>query len=458
MLASPDMARLLIVEDNHELASLIESFAESRGHTAVAVHRGDAAMQAAQEATYAAAVVDLLLPDMRGGVVLRHLHERNVPAIAISGVFKGDRFAKEAVTSHGAVAFFEKPFDMRALFEALEKAAGVELDEPLGAMPNDEEELEELSPIEEEEDEPFIAPPPAVEARRRAPELTLPFAERKKVWAEAAPAPAAPAKPPAAPAKPPVAAAKPPASPDWSHAGNLATSSVPKLLTAFYQAKHSGELKLRQGQVIKIVDFEDGQPIYAASNLAHERFARFCVRKGLIPESVLPKVAALTNEGMRTGEAMLHLQLITPEQRKGLLEDQIREIIWSTFTWTAGQFRFLPRRALRADMVKLKVFPGDLILEGVQRLPLVALRQRMPASRKLFPCAEPPYAVNEIRLSGAQAKLLAHTDGTKTVEDLVALEDLPERETLAALVGFEALGMVVERSDETKRQRISFGF
>jgi hypothetical protein len=151
--------------------------------------------------------------------------------------------------------------------------------------------------------------------------------------------------------------------------------------------------------------------------------------------------------------------LLTADQRRALIEEQVKEIIGSTFAWTEGAYGFSPMRPKRADLVKLSVFPGDVILEGVQKTEtLVALRQRMPATRRLFPTADPPYALHELKLSGPQALLLAYADGSKTVEDLLALTDLPVREVLATLRGLELLGVLEERREEPSRsRRISFG-
>lgn len=549
MIGVPPMARLIIVEDNHELAQLVASAARSRGHTALAAHSGQAAMEALELAAYDAAVVDLLLPDMRGTDVLAVLQRRKIPAFAVSGVYRGDRFAKESTEVYGAKAFFEKPFDMRALLDAVEQALGIAND-ALGQ--EDLEALEELTPIEDADapilpgpgkvvegteaastppvpdgDEPLgetesIRPaddplgedeitrpsgdlnallakstaneddadgadgaedaddasdektetsaPPALEVlpaesvielgsddevtrpNIQVSELlaraelenanALPFAERGKVWG-----------------------AKDRAQ---AHAGENQTSGevrnspVPRLLTAYYQARHTGELRLKQDSVQKVVEFERGLPVYAASNVATERFARFCVKKGVVPESELSRIAAYSREHkLRTGVAMERLGMITAEQRRKLLEDQVREIIWSTFAWTRGEYQFAPRAQVRADLVKLSVFPGNLILEGVLRTStLVTLRQKLTPGRRLFPCADPPYELHQIALTGPQASLLVTADGSKTVEDLLALTDLSERDALAALWAFELLGLVVERRDEGKakpKQRISFG-
>ncbi|HEX8435353.1 DUF4388 domain-containing protein, partial [Archangium sp.] len=303
------------------------------------------------------------------------------------------------------------------------------------------------APVEEKT--PAVVPPPVVvppaehSSSEPAPGLALPFGEREKVWAKTA-----------------TSGARDRSLPEWSLSGDLKNTSIPRLLNAYYEARHSGELKLKQGSVQKVVYFEAGRPVYAASNLAHERFARFCVRRGAVPEAKLQEVLTLAREqNLRSGEAMIRLGLMDAPLRQQLVVEQVKEILWSTFSWTEGAYGFSPMRPPRAGLVKLSIFPGDLILEGIFKSePLMTLRQRMPRSRKLFPSAAPPYGLHELKLKGQQALLLAYADGSKTVEDLLTLTDLPERDVLATLRGLELIGVLEERRDEpTNRSRISFG-
>ena len=541
------MARLLIVEDNLELASLMVAAAQSRGHSAQAAHTGEAALALLRPRAFDAAVVDLLLPDMRGSELLTALLPHGIPAIAISGVFKGDRLAREATSVYGARDFFSKPFKLDDLLDALEQKCNL----PKTVMPpppppeaheDDEGILELLELVPEDEDKvedkgedkgedkresdrepprvalggeddatevtqpatmalppdaflpeeeqltrpraihPMLGPdeallaelaeatasgqgepstrpatePPVAQESEEAPPAPaapeepefLPFGEREKVWAkqsgQEAPAPARVGRR---------------ALPEWSLEGEIKEATIPRLLNAYYEARHHGELKLKQGQVLKVVYFEAGQPVYAASNLANERFARFCARRGLLSESDMQAVAALSkDEGVRTGEAMMRLGLLDAEKRRTLVEEQVKEIIWSTFAWTSGGYGFSSMRLQRGGLVKLAIFPGDLILEGVLKLEtLVALRQKMPRTRRLSPTADPPYALHELKLAGPQAMLLAYADGSKTVEDLLTLTDLSERETLATLHGLELMGILQERREESSKRRISFG-
>ncbi|NOK00870.1 MULTISPECIES: response regulator [Myxococcus] len=461
MVCAP-MARLLIVEDNHELASLIVALAQSRGHDAKAAATGEAALESLGPGQHwDAALVDLLLPDIRGSEVLAALRAHGIPAIAVSGVYKGDRFAQEAVQVHGARTFFEKPFELITVMEALEQAGGVAppprapppiaesvlLDELLDA--EDLIVLEEFPPEPGDAAEPLQVVPstdPLPEPADAEHALPLPFGRREQVWSEST----APSTPP-----PPKRAL-----PDWSLGGVLGDATVARLLNAYYEARHHGELKLQQGQVLKVVYFESGRVVYAASNLAAERFGRFCIRQGVLPEVRLAEVTAFAKEhGLRTGEAMLRMGLMDAAQREQLLVEQVKEIIWSTFTWKEGGYGFSAMRPRRTDLVKLSVFPGDLVLEGVAKTEtLVTLRRHMPRSRRLFPTADAPYGLHELKLEGAQALVLAYADGSKTVEDLLALTDLPERQTLATLRGLELLGVLEDRPDTpSRRHRISFG-
>ncbi|ATB34374.1 response regulator [Melittangium boletus] len=656
------MVRLLIVEDHPELASLMVAAAESRGHEATAVHTGEAALALLRPAAFHAAVVDLLLPDMRGSTVLSALRDHAIPAVAVSGVFKGDRFAREATEVHGARAFFEKPFELGHLLEFIEQLCGLnppmpmegedegdevvvfedaslmdmedepgfvsdDADEPLFGPPVEEtppvvqgltlvEEVEDplgseplalTEPVDEQPvdapvapysaaaldgseplwDEPAPVEAPASAARPKTP-TTLPTVELGELELhEEPPAPSLEEPPPEAPPEeapaeeyrppdtlevpaatlatmavsaeefaaldalgqtpavfseapppqepppaeyqpvaeeppaegplttvvsseelaaldalgpaeePPPAPAEPPAPvrvveplepepgialpfgdrekvwtkpaatearrrapPAWSLSGDLRDTSVPRLLNAYYEARHSGELKLRQGTLQKVVYFEAGRPVYAASNLAQERFLRFCVRRGVLPEAKAQEAAALArDQNLRSSEALERLGLVDARARQQLVEEQVKELIWSMFSWTHGAYGFSLLRAPRAGRVKLSVFPGDLVLEGTLRSePLVALRQSMPRGRRLFPTAAPPYGLHELTLKGQQALVLAYADGTKTVEDLLTLTDLQEREVLATLRGLELIGVLEERRDEPgNSRRISFG-
>ncbi len=415
------MAALLIVEDSFELATLLQAAAEARGHSARAVHSGKAAIDAAVAQEPDLAICDLLLPDVGGAELLEQFRALGIRTIAMSGVYRGAKFAKQVREELGAIAFFEKPFPLNDLLLCVEAVCGP-APLPIADTP--------LPPVDELMNEVIVTEPSPDDSAW------------EKAWSRAGPGR-------------PVA---PPARKSLPRAGSLKDTSVPRLLNAFFQGQHSGELVLHRAPAIKVVSFEAGAPVYAASNLAHERFARFVGRKGLLQPPDLDAVAALAREeGLRTGIAMVRLGVLTEHQRLALLSEQIREIIWSTFSWADGEYSFTKGKPLRADLARLTVFPGELILEGCLREPLVALRARLPATRLLAPAADPPYALERFRFSNEQAQLIALADGTKSVADLIALTDVSEREALGLVVALEQLGFLAEKKETVRARRVSFG-
>ena len=156
-------AKILLVDDNLELLTLLARLVEAEGWIAVTAPKGKTAIDLIPKERPHAAVVDVLLPDMMGYDVAHALKAANVPFVFVTGVFKGGRAASDARAQHGAAAYFEKPFDAKKLIETLR-----------GLLPNltpaptkgsfaqgggDEEESIELSDFDVEEgvetDEPM---------------------------------------------------------------------------------------------------------------------------------------------------------------------------------------------------------------------------------------------------------------------------------------------------------------
>jgi CheY-like chemotaxis protein len=434
------MAALLIVEDNADLAHLLSSVGEMRGHLTRVALSGTEALVALGQQRFDAAVVDLFLPDMEGKEILERLNAARVPVFAMSGVYKGESYAQVA-KELGAVAWFEKPFPILELMRKLEELTGVPPPRP--PPPPDEayDPLEETVTVVEPPVEPASSPA----GLEPSPPMQLaPIDTWERTW-----------KTESVRAK-----AAPPLKRQMQRSGSLKATSVPHLLNACYQARLRGDLLVKHGAsaAIKVVSLEAGQAVYAASNLAHERFARFCARKGLLPQGDLEAVAQLAKEeGLKTGDAMVRLGILDAAKRRQLLEDQVKEIIWSTFGWREGEFAFVPDKPLKPDVVKIAVFPGQLILEGCLRETLVGLRARLKLSMKLFPAADPPYQLEELRFSGEQAQVIAWADGTKTIADLIALTDLDERDTLGLLYGLMQAGLLEQRTEVARSRRVSFG-
>ena len=105
------MRRMLIVEDERDIAECLQDYFSTRGFTVSCVFSGEEAVEKLKTAPADVILLDLLLPGISGLEVLRHAKKR-YPGARVLIVTGQDRteFRAEA-RLYGAVAYITKPFD-----------------------------------------------------------------------------------------------------------------------------------------------------------------------------------------------------------------------------------------------------------------------------------------------------------------------------------------------------------
>jgi CheY-like chemotaxis protein len=405
--------RLLLVAEDADLAALVRGAAERLGARVVSVPSGRAALDALARARPDVAILDLPLPDVRGSDVLAALGRAAVPALAVSGVYRGPRAAEE-VRRLGAADFFEKPFAVDALAASVARILGV------GAPGLEAEARDEVTasrPLRPEEiPEGIVAAPlPALDHRPIQGGPAAPHDGLAAPLPETAPAlTAAEEVPPAA-------------------RGDLGQTSVPRLLVAIHEGRATGALTVSRGPVRKIVVVEGGAPVYAASNVGAERFGAICVRRGLLSQERLDALRRAAPATARTADVLADAGVVLPARLPEILAGQIRAIAWSTFDWREGSYEFHLGRP-PSSRVPLRLPTGDLLLEGLLRTAtLQQLAAELPRTAHLAPSPSPAFELYALGLRPKEAHLLSLADGTKSVADLLRLCELPERDALAFL-------------------------
>lgn len=116
------MSRVLVVEDNVELALNVAEILESLAEVTVA-HDADAAIREASHGDVDLAIVDVRLPEGRSGVeLIPEIKARspNVECVLVTGNATVD--SAVAAVRHGAVAYVQKPFASRDLLAIASRA------------------------------------------------------------------------------------------------------------------------------------------------------------------------------------------------------------------------------------------------------------------------------------------------------------------------------------------------
>jgi CheY-like chemotaxis protein len=102
------MARILVADDAPAVLDVLDDILTLEGHQVVRATSGQEALRKFEDSAPELAVLDIMMPDMDGLVVLDAIRrtDGDVPVILITGLV-GDTLAKK-VAHHRAVAFFEK--------------------------------------------------------------------------------------------------------------------------------------------------------------------------------------------------------------------------------------------------------------------------------------------------------------------------------------------------------------
>ena len=107
--------RILVVEDDIQLARQVGSALTEAGHDSVIVHNGERALDKAKETPFDLIMLDIILPGMDGFDVLRHLRSQHMASRVLMLTARGE--VKDRVTGLqlGADDYLPKPFVMREL-------------------------------------------------------------------------------------------------------------------------------------------------------------------------------------------------------------------------------------------------------------------------------------------------------------------------------------------------------
>jgi len=116
--AANPAARILLVDDDVELASMLSEYLTVEGFDTVCAHSGESGIEQAGRHPFDAIVLDVMLPGVNGIEVLRRLRERSpVPVLMLTA--RGDHVDRIVGLELGADDYVPKPCPPRELVARL---------------------------------------------------------------------------------------------------------------------------------------------------------------------------------------------------------------------------------------------------------------------------------------------------------------------------------------------------
>lgn len=116
------MAKVLVIDDDPKVRSVVARFVELEGHTVVQAENGKEAINQLEGDPADLVISDIFMPEMDGIEVLiqlrEHFPDAKLVAMSGGGAIAASHVLKTAMVL-GAVAVLEKPFDLEDIRELL---------------------------------------------------------------------------------------------------------------------------------------------------------------------------------------------------------------------------------------------------------------------------------------------------------------------------------------------------
>lgn len=148
------------------------------------------------------------------------------------------------------------------------------------------------------------------------------------------------------------------------------SDTVPTLVNEIHWKGESGSLVLRQDSLVKTLVFQKGVIAFATSNDRDDRLNQTILKRGLVS---LPDLMDALDESFksrqRLGAILLARKKITQTDLERVLQEQLKDIVFSVFAWTSGTWEFLEKPEAFNEKITIRAHPLELILEGVRRIP-----------------------------------------------------------------------------------------
>ena len=214
-------------------------------------------------------------------------------------------------------------------------------------------------------------------------------------------------------------------SQDAGFRGSLAATPLPHVLRRIFLQGLKGTLRVSRRDETRNLFFEKGELRTATSSREGQKIGAFLKRRGWITDRDLAwALETVSRQGRaRLGRVLVERGLVSRAVLDAEMRRLVEEIVFSTFEWVAGEYRFDPSTGIVDPDVALDLSTAALIVEGIRRLPESdAFRERLGDGKRVPVLAGDPMSrFQYLPLTPQEAYLLSRVDGTLDLEGLLRL-------------------------------------
>src|SRR5712691_6322848 len=237
--------------------------------------------------------------------------------------------------------------------------------------------------------------------------------------------------------------------------GSLKEIPLPQVLRRIFLEGLKGTLTLVHGDETRHLFFEKGELRTATSSREGQRIGAFLKRRGWITDTDLNwALDTIAKQGRaRLGKILVDRGLVSRTVLDTEMRRLVEEIVFSTFAWDTGEYRFQASSGVLDPDVALALSTAAIIVEGIRRLPETdVFRARMGEGHRVPILATDPMSRYQyLPLTPQEAYLLSRIDGILEVDSLLKIAGASRLATAKILYALVSCGIVEWKQDGALR-------
>lgn len=231
--------------------------------------------------------------------------------------------------------------------------------------------------------------------------------------------------------------------------GQLSEHPLAELIREISAKSLAGKLQLQHDRVKVAIYFDEGELLYAASNLRTLRLREYLLKAG-IAEPALARYDDRRPD-IELAKSLTADYLLSPAAARQIQAKQVTDTLRLVLSWTDGAWDFDPRSRLD-EKLNIEIDTTALLLETARRLPPKFAASRFRSSAELIsPVSTPPESAN---LLPTEVFLLSRLDRPTPLNELIAVSGIGENETYVVIYSLVLAGLLHREhwNDRFRRQ------
>ncbi len=224
--------------------------------------------------------------------------------------------------------------------------------------------------------------------------------------------------------------------------GTLSLLNFADIIRDLHLSRRTGLLRLTRDRELRAVFVEDGNLVFALSNLPSERLGDFLLARDLITREQYDAAVQKPQAKQRFGQVLVEMGVMSREMVEAHARQHLTDIILAAFEWTSGNFSFEEGTRAAHD-VKLDLLTPNLILMGARRMGEEAIRRSLgPMTQRVELSPDAPAQLQRATLDGTEGFVLSRVAGPMTLDELVLVSGVPEATILRVAYGLVCAGIL----------------